>query len=306
MQNSEWLNYHHLFYFWRVAREKSLSRAADQLRLSHSTLSTQIRALETFLGGELFLRSGRALSLTALGKDVLQYADEIFRVGSELVEMATTRSSPRRATLEVGVVDAIPKTVVYRFVEPALQLPDHGAICLRQDKLERLLEDMSAGKLHLILSDQPPPQGLTMHVYCRMIGETGIKVYGPEELSKQYRTGFPHSLNGAPMLLPGKDSSLRVQLDRWFAEHDIHVEVAGEFDDSMALGMFGILCSACFPVRAALAPEIEGVRGAMLIGELDGVRERFYAVSTERRIWRNEARLLLEQARHRLLDPIRL
>src|SRR5262245_1765759 len=119
MQNTEWLNYHHLFYFWRVAREKSLSRAADQLRLSHSTLSTQIRSLEGFLGGELFLRSGRGLSLTTLGKDVLAYADEIFRVGVELVEMANTRSAPQRATLHIGVVDAIPKTVVYRFTEPA-------------------------------------------------------------------------------------------------------------------------------------------------------------------------------------------
>src|SRR3954462_1225370 len=96
MQNSEWLNYHHLYYFWHAAREGSLSRAAVRLRLLHSTLSTQIRTLEDFLGGELFQRTGRAISLTLLGRDVLEYADDIFRTGSELVEMARGKRSLSR------------------------------------------------------------------------------------------------------------------------------------------------------------------------------------------------------------------
>lgn len=304
MQNADWMNYHHLYYFWKVAQEGSLSRAADQLRLSHSTLSTQIRSLEGFLGGDLFLRSGRALSLTVLGRDVLEYADEIFRVGSELVEMAAARTQARRVALRVGVVDAVPKTIAYRFLEPALKKPDHAPIYIRQDKMETLLEEMAAGRLHLILSDQPPPQGFTVHLYCSSLWETPVLLYGTKELAQKYKEDFPRSLAGAPMLLPAGLSNLRRLLDGWFAEHGLQIDVVGEFDDAATLRLFGDIGHGLFPVGAALAAEVEGLTGAVCIGELTGLHERFYAISTERRVRRADTKLLLDQAGQRRLEPL--
>jgi LysR family transcriptional activator of nhaA len=304
MQNADWMNYHHLFYFWKVAQEGSLSRAADQLRLSHSTLSTQIRALEGFLGGDLFLRSGRALSLTVLGRDVLEYADEIFRVGNELVEMAASRTPAHRVALRLGVVDAVPKTIAYRFVEPALKSPEHAPIYVRQDKMEVLLEEMAAGRLHLILSDQPPPQGFAVHLYCSSLWETSVLLYGTPELAAKYKEGFPRSLDGAPLLLPAALSNLRRLLDGWFAERGLHVDVVGEFDDAATLRLFGDIGHGLFPVGAALAAEVEGLTGAVCVGELTGLHERFYAISTERRVRRAEMKLMLDQAGQRRLEPL--
>ena len=304
MHNADWMNYHHLYYFWRVAREGSLSRAADQLRLSHSTLSTQIRALESFLGGDLFLRSGRALTLTVLGRDVLAYADEIFRVGNELVEMAAGRAASQRVALRLGIVDAVPKTVAYRFVEPALRLPVRAPLYVRQDRLEPLLEEMAAGRLHVILSDQPPPQGFPVHLFCNVLWETDILLYGTAALAQKYGPGFPASLEGAPLLLPARLSKLRQILDHWFAERDLHVEMVGEFDDATTLDMFGSIGHGLFPVRAALSGELAGGVSTVQVGAFAGLCERFYAISTERRERRAEMKLLLDQAGQRRLEPL--
>lgn len=304
MHHAEWMNYHHLYYFWKVAQEGSLSKAADQLRLSHSTLSTQIRSLESFLGGELFLRSGRALSLTALGKDVLGYADEIFRVGSELVEMAAGRSISQRVALRLGVVDAVPKTVTYRFVEPALRLPLRAPLYVRQDNLETLLNEMAAGRIHVILSDQPPPQGFPVHLYCNVLWETPILLYGTAAVVEKHGAGFPESLTGAPLLLPTQRSNLRHLIDEWLTERGLQVDVVGEFDDAATLGLFGCTGHGLFPVRAALSAEVEGATGATRIGELAGLRERFYAISTERRMRRAETRVLLDGVEQRELEPL--
>ena len=304
MQNSEWFNYHHLYYFWRVAREGSLSRAADQLRLSHSTLSTQIRALEESLGGELFLRSGRALSLTALGRDVLHYADEIFRVGTELLEMVQSKSSSHVATLGVGVVSTVPRTVAYRLMEPVLALEGHGPLRMKQGSLEHLLDEMATGHIHLILTDEPPPQGLALHVYSHTLAETAMQVYGSPSMAEKYRPGFPQSLSGAPMFLPIAGSSLRQRLESWFSEHKIRVSLRGEFDSSELLRVFGAMGHGLFPAQAALGAEIEESFGAARVGELEGVRERYYAIAPERKVRRADVQVLLEQVRERLLEPL--
>lgn len=296
MNVTDWLNYHHLYYFWKVAQEGSLSRAAEQLRLSHSTLSTQIRTLESTLGGELFLRSGRALSLTVLGKDVLSYANEIFRIGGELVEMAAGRTVAARVPLRVGVVAAVPRSVAYRFVEPALSLPLAAPLSIRQDRFESLLEELAAGRLHVILSDRPPPQGFPVHLYCTTLWETPIQLYGTQALCRRYAPQFPASLSGAPLLLPARLSRLRQLLDEWLSERGVQVELIGEFDDADALCLFGCAGHGLFPVGTALSPEVEKHPEVVRLGELPGLSDRFYAIATERRVRRSEMRLLLQQA----------
>jgi len=299
----DWLNYHHLFYFSVIVQEGGLAKAAARLRLSHSTLSTQLRALEQFFGSQLFERRGRRLVLTPLGVEVAEYATEIFRMGSELVDVARGRGGGRRAPLRVGVVNALPKTVTYRLLEPALRVDNMGPIHVRQDELEPLVETIAANKLHLVLADTPPPQGLPVRVHAHLLGETEVLLYGTPRLAARYRSGFPESLNDAPVLLPGAAAGLRRSFERWLTDRDIHPRIEGEIDDSGLLRVFGGAGLGMFPVRAALRTEVEEAYGAILVGKLEGLRERYCAVSSERRVRHPGVLALIERARSRLAMP---
>lgn len=297
----DWLNYHHLYYFWITAREGGLTKGAAKLHLTHSTLSTQLHALEEFLGGELFQRQGRVLVLTPFGVEIARYADDIFKAGSELVEMARGRTTKLRSVLQVGIVPAIPKTLAYRLLQPALSVSELGPVIVRQDSYERLLDDLALSRLHLVLSDQPPPEGLPSKAFGHLLGETEIVIYGTRQLATRFRRRFPRSLADAPMLLPAQGTSLRRLLERWLTEKDVHVQVRGEFDDAGMMRAFGANGHGLFPVRAALAAEVEDAHGAVPVGVIEGVRERYYAVSTERRARHPVLVALLQSARQRLL-----
>jgi len=298
----EWLNYHHLYYFWVIAREGSLTKAAARLRLTHSTLSVQLRSLEEFLGGPLFERRARSLVPTPLGVAVAEYADDIFRTGAELVDMARGRTSPRRAVLRVGVVGAIPRTVVVRLLEPALAVEGFGPIFVREDRLDRLLEELAAGRIHLVLSDLPPPEGASHRVYGHLLGESDVLFYGAPPLARRHRRGFPASMNGAPVYLPSPGTSLRRLLERWFTEHDLRPRVEGEFDDAGTMRAFGLRGGGLFPVRAALKAEVEDTHAVERVGRAEGIRERYYAISVERRVRHPAMAALIDRARAELRD----
>lgn len=296
----DWLNYHHLFYFWMITQEGGLARAATRLRLSHSTLSTQVKALEEYLGSPLFERRGRRLVLTPLGAEVAEQASEIFRRGADLVELARGGDAGRRSVLRVGVVDVLPKTLTYRLLEPAVENERAGRILVRQDELERLLEDLAAYRLHLVLSDTAPQQDLGFSVHAHLLGETEVLLYGSKELGARYRRGFPQSLQDAPLILPGTAASLRRGIERWLVERGLRMRVEAEIDDAGLLRVFGAAGRGLFPVRAALRTEVEEGLGAVFVGKLDGLRERYYAVSAERRVRHPAVVTLIESARLRL------
>jgi len=296
----EWLNYHHLFYFWMITQEGGLAKAAARLRLSHSTLSTQLRALEGFLGCPLFERRGRRLVLTPIGVEVADHASEIFRMGADLVELARGREAGRRSVLRVGVVDALPKTLTYRLLEPAVEHEGAGRIQVRQNELAKLLEDLASYRLHLVLSDAPPPQGIAMRVHAHVLGETDVLLYGSKTLGTRYRRGFPQSLQDAPLLLPGAAASLRRGIERWLVDRGIRMRIEAEIDDAGLLRVFGGAGRGLFPVRAALRTEVEDAFGAVYVGKLEGLRERYYAVSVERRVRHPAVAALIESARSRL------
>lgn len=301
----DWLNYHHLNYFWRIAREGSLSRAAGTLGLTHSTLSAQLRALEQFLGGQLFERRGRRLVLTPLGEETASYADEIFRLGAELVEAARGQSQQRRLALRVGVVGDLPKTVAYGFLRPAIRLPSFGPSIVRQSSLDRLLEDLARGRLHFVLTDTPPAEASAHRVFAHLLGESAILLYGTASLARKYRPGFPRSLRGAPLLLPAPPSSLRRQIDRWLVERDVKINLTGEFDDAGLMRAAGLHGQGLFPVRAALRAEVEESRAVSMVGPLTGVLERYYVVSTERRVRHPAVTAVIEHARAELARAAR-
>ncbi len=296
----DWLNYHHLFYFWMITREGGLARAAARLRLSHSTLSTQLKALEDFLGSPLFERRGRRLVLTPFGAEIAEQASEIFRRGADVVELARGGHAGKSAILRLGVVHAVPKTLTYRLLEPAVDSYGAVRVDVRQNELERLLEELAAFRLHMVLSDTPPPQITGLRVHAHLLGETEVLLYGSKELAARYSRGFPQSLDDAPLLLPGRAASLRRSIELWLVEHGLRARIQGEIDDAALLRVFGAAGRGLFPVRAALRAEVEETLGAVFVGKLDGLHERYYAVSAERRVRHPAVAALIESARARL------
>ncbi len=298
-----WLNYHHLFHFWMVAREGGISRAAARLRVTHSTLSAQVAALSEALGAPLFERRGRGLALTPFGTEVLARADAVFRAGNELLDFARGRDGSRRALFRVGVMTALPRTVAWQLLAPATQGEARAAIHVVHDRLEPLLDALATGRLHLVLADRPPPQGGALRLHAHRLGESGVALYGTRPLARRWAPRFPARFDGAPLLLPADGTTLRRGIDRWLAEADVSVRVEGEFDDAALLRTFGLGGAGLFPVREALAAEVEGFAGVTRVGLLPGVTEAYYAVTAERRV-RHPASVAVVESGPRHFRPL--
>ncbi|MGD9763185.1 MAG: transcriptional activator NhaR [Candidatus Binatia bacterium] len=280
----EWLNYHHLLYFWTVARTGSVSAASAELRLAQPTISGQLRLLEDTLGEKLFHRMGRRLELTEMGRVVYRYADEIFSLGRELQDVVRGRPTGRPVRLAVGVADQVPKLIAYRLIEPALKLPEPVRIVCREDKPERLLTELAVHELDVVLTDAPVPASVKVKAFSHLLGECGVSIFGAQALAAAHRRNFPRSLDGAPCLLPTENTSLRRALDQWFHAQGIRPDVISEFEDSALLAAFGERGVGLFPAPTAIEQEIKDQYGLTLIGRIDQVRERFYAISAERRL----------------------
>jgi LysR family transcriptional activator of nhaA len=278
-----WLNYHHLLYFWTVAREGGLAPASKVLLLAPPTLSGQIRALEESLGEQLFSRQGRRLALTDVGQVAYRYADEIFSLGQELADAIKGRAPGRLAPLNVGIVDVVPKLIVRRLLEPALHLADPVRLVCHEDTYERLLTRLANHELDLVLADAPIPAGSTVRAYNHLLGECGVTIFGADGLAS-LRRGFPGSLDGAPFLLPLEGTLLRRSLDQWFAAVGVRPRVVAEFEDSALLKVFGHDGVGVFAGPSAVEREIRKQYGVQVLGRVAEVRERFYAISAERRL----------------------
>lgn len=280
----EWLNYHHLLYFWVVAREGGIAAAGRRLRLSHATLSAQIRTLEEHLGERLFDRVGRRLVLTEMGRVVLGYAEEIFSLGNELLDTVHRRPTGRPGRMIVGVADVLPKTLVRRLLDPALALdPPVRVICV-EDHQDRLVERLATHAVDVVLGDAPLPAGSAVRAFSHLLGECGVAMFATRALAQRYRPKFPKSLDGAPFLLPAEGTSLRRSLDRWFAEEGVGPRVIAEFDDSALMKAFGRDGLGVFPAPLATSSDVEEQYGVERVGTLSGMRERYYAISAERRV----------------------
>ena len=277
------LNYHHLHYFWVVAREGSIVRAAEELRVSQPTISLQIKELEGALGRKLFERAGRGLSLTEVGRVVYRYAQEIFALGEELANAVEHQPSGPTLRLSVGVVDVIPKTVVQRLLAPALALPQPTRLVCREDKADRLLADLAARRFDVVLSDAPIGDALQLRGFNHLLGECGLTFLAAPALAERHRRGFPRSLDGAPMLLPTDGSAMRRGLNLWFDALRIHPLVVAEFDDGATMASFGRVGTGVFPAPSFVADEIHREHAVRVIGRTDRVRERYYAITTEAR-----------------------
>ncbi len=293
----EWLNYHHLLYFWTVVRSGGVAHAARELRLAQPTVSGQIRLLEGVLGEKLLERAGRRVVPTEIGRMVFRYADEIFALGRELQDALKGRPTGRPARLNVGIVDAMPKMVVRRLLEPALALPEPVRMTCIEDKAEVLLAELALHHLDVVLADTPVPPGIKVKAYAHLLGDTGVTWFAAPTLAATYRRRFPASLDGAPVLVPTEDNQLRRALDRWFEEIKVRPLIVAEFADSALLKVFGQSGLGLFCAPSVVGAEIQRQYAVKAIGQVDTVRERFYAISVERRLKNPAVVAITEQAR---------
>ena len=280
----EWLNYHHLLYFWVVAREGSIVKASGVLNLTPPTISGQLAALEESLGEKLFEKSGRGLALTEMGRVVFRYADEIFALGKELRDTIRGRPTSKTPRLVVGIADVVPKLVAFRLIEPAFRLPQRVEIVCEEDEPERLHGALARHELDLVISDAPLPAGAAVKAYSHPLGESPIALFGTAELAKRYRRNFPKSLDGAPLLLPVRRTEVRRMLEHFFESEDIRPQVVAEFADSALMKICGQAGLGLFPGPAAIGSRVEQQYDVVRAGTIATVRERFYVISPERRI----------------------
>ena len=298
----EWLNYHHLFYFWTVGKAGTVSAAARQLHLTRPTVTSQIRELEKSIGQKLLEQQGRGLVLTEFGQQVFDYAEDIFSIGHQLREFVRTGQPGRRQKLRVGMPDVVPKLISYELLKPALVGPEPPRIECYEGNLTDLLADLAVHRLDLVLSDSPAPATLDINVYSHKLGECGWSILATESLAQKYRKGFPHSLTDAPILLPTELTAVRRSLDRWMEDHKVFPEIVAEIEDSALLKVFGQAGQGVFPVPTAIEELVKKQYGVRLVGRIPEVLDTFYVISVEKRVQHEAAIRIMNQARNQLFE----
>ncbi len=296
------LNYHHLHYFAAVARLGSVVRAARELGVSQPTISAQLRLLEQSLGEPLLVRRGRNLRLTEIGQVVQRYSQEIFNLGRELEDVVQGRPSGGPQRFTVGIGDSLPKLTTLKLLQPALDARPAYRLVLRIDKTERLLADLSTHSLDLVLADQPVSPTLEVRAYNHLLGESTVTIFATPPAAERYKRGFPRSLNGAPFVLQTENTALRRSLDLWFTTQRIRPQIVAEAEDMgmlQVLGQQGLGLFAAPTVAAAVIGEQHDVKP---VGVLQAVKERFYAITVERKLRHPAAVAISSAARGELFS----
>lgn len=278
------LNYKHLHYFWVVAQEGSITRAAERLGVAVQTISGQLSVLERQLGKALFNSQGRGLVLSEAGRVALGYADQIFQLGDALVDAVQSTDSESTLRLRAGISDGIPKLLAYRLLSKVTEMPADVRLICDEGEFEVLLADLALHRLDVVLTDRAAPVGGNLKVFSTRLGDFATGLFAAPQLLARYGKGFPKSLDGAPLLLPTRHNALRNRIDRWLESTGIRPKIVGEFEDSALLNTFGRGGLGIFPAPLALAEQIDSQLNAQTLGAMSGVSEQIYAISNERRI----------------------
>ena len=277
------LNFRHLYFFWVVAKEGGVTRAAERLGLAVQTISAQLALLEQSVGKSLLAPQGRRLVPTEAGRVALGFADQIFLLGEQMQD-ALTETDERRMRLAVGISDSLPKLIAYRLLAATRELDTKVKLVCMENEFESLLADLALHKLDVVLTDRAVPAGASLRVFSHLLGESAMKLFGVPKLAQKYKKGFPASLNGAPLLLPTRNNALRGRIEEWLVQQDVRPDVVGEFEDNAMLNTFGRNGLGLFFAPAALEMDIKEQFGANLVGDVPELREQFYAISNERKI----------------------
>jgi LysR family transcriptional activator of nhaA len=278
-------NYRHLYYFWVVAKEGGMGRAADRLDVAVQTVSAQVRELEQSLGHALFKPAGRGIALTEAGQAAMVHADQIFQLGEQLAAAVREAATGQGLRLAVGISDGLPKLVVRHLLQPALSEPRVRLLC-HEDEFDRLLGDLALHRLDAVLSDRAAPANPNLRLYSHHLGEAPLAWFAPAALAGAGKAArrFPACLAEMPVLLPTGHAAVRARLDHWFERQGLRPRIAGEFEDSALLAAFGRSGMGAFPASRWMREELLQDPGVRLLGEMPEVVEHFYLVSAERRI----------------------
>ena len=296
------LNFKHLRYFWAVAANGTIARAAEILHVTPQTISGQLRELEEQLDAKLFEKSGRNLKLTDTGRVVFSYADEMFRLSNELQDVLTGHIPGAALTLTVGVAMVVPKLLAYRVLQPVLDMQESVRLVCQEAPLADLLADLSVHKLDLVLADSPMNPAMNIRAYNHLLGESGISFFAARSKARKYTASFPHSLDGASMLMPTKSSALRPMLEQWFESEGIKPVVVAEFEDRALMKAFGEAGAGIFTSPTTVENDVVAKYGVRVIGRSTEIKERFYAISAERRIKHPAVAAITEAARNQLFN----
>jgi LysR family transcriptional activator of nhaA len=298
----DWLNYHHLFYFWTVARAGSIAKASQELRLAQPTISNQLKTLEGSLGVKLLERQGRRLVLTDVGRTVLRYCDDIFRTGRELQRAVKGLPTGQRLRLVAGIVDVIPKRMAALLLAPAVEAYPEMTLVCREGPLPQLLAHLAIHELDVVIADVPASEGVKVKAFNHKLGDCGTSFFAAPKLA-HVKKGFPRSLHGAPMLLPAEGTALRRALEAWFDTIAIRPDATGEFDDSALMKAFGARGLGVFAAPSVLEAEIRSQYDVTVVGRSEDVREAFHAITVERRLRHPAVVSIAEAARDALFGP---
>lgn len=279
-----WLNYQHLYYFWHVARYGSVTEASQQLRLAQPTISAQLKSFEEVLGEKLFERDGRSLKLTEAGRLAGRYAEQIFSIGQEFLDVLDGKEHGARREFKVGIADVVPKSLAYMLIEPAFSADTGVTVYCFEDKTERLLAQLSIAEIDLVVADRPLPPNVKVKAFNHFIGECGVSFLGVRALANKYKKNFPNSLNAAPLLLPTADSAVRHELDHWFDKLGIAPQCVGAFQDRALMKLAARNGKGIMLVPSVVEDEVKEEFNLALIGRSTEVKEQIYLISIERRL----------------------
>jgi LysR family transcriptional activator of nhaA len=298
----EWLNYHHLLYFWTVARDGTIAKASEALLLSQPTISEQVRSLEESLGVKLFQKEGRNLVLTEEGRIAYEYADEIFSRGRELMDILRGRKSGRVMRFTIGIADVVPKLIAYRLILPALELAEPIRLICREGKPDKLLSQLAIHQLDLVISDAPLDPSISIQAYSHLLGRSGLSIFAHPRLAQNCKAKFPACLDEMPFLMPSENTDLRRSLDHWFEVQGVRPIIAGEFDDSALAMAFGEDAVGAFAAPTATEEEICRQFGVSILGHTKDIVESFYAISLDRSL-KHPAVIAISDVAHSKIFP---
>ncbi|HSJ04632.1 MAG: LysR family transcriptional regulator [Verrucomicrobium sp.] len=295
----DWLNYHHLRYFWVTAREGSLRKAAEELGISQPSISAQIHQLEENLGAPLFRKSGRGQVLTDTGKMVFDYAEEIFALGRDLLNSVRLQEA-RVAPFHVGLTDTVPKPAASEILKPVFSLPNHAKVVVHEGDLEDLLPRLASHKLDIILADEPAPSSAKIKAHNHSLGSCDVTFCASAKLASKLKKGFPQSLHGAPALLPAEHSTVRRQVERWFEGIGVRPNVVAEFDDPAFMQVFALETVGFFPLHSVAVDAAVKRYGFHVIASVPTIRSEFFAITGERKLRHPATMAVTENAQLRL------
>jgi LysR family transcriptional activator of nhaA len=274
------INYNHLYYFWHVCKEGSVVGAAEVLYLTPQTITGQIKLLEERLQGKLFKRKGRGLEPSELGQLVFRYADRMFTLSQEMLDIVNYRKESH-LLFDVGVADALSKRLVSGVLDAAVEEDSQIRLRCFESTHELLLEQLSQHKLDMILSDCPVDSSQQEGLFSVKIGECGVSFWSQAPLPEK---PFPACLEERSLLIPGRRSMLGRKLLNWINAQDLKVQILGEFDDAALMKAFGAAHNAIFVAPTLYAYDFYRDEEIVEIGRMDNVMEEYHVIFAERMI----------------------